>query len=349
MGDEVYYRLRDFLDKLPGGFPSTEEGTEIKLLKKFFTPEEAEIALHLRSLPEPPSKIAERMGRDPAEISEKLEDMAKAGSIYRLRMNGGPLYMAIQFVIGIYEFHLNGIDRETAELMEEYLPRLARVWKDTSTKQLRVSPSVAAVDTAPAVETYDNIRDRVKEQTSLAVAECICRKEQDLLEYRCERPWEVCMTFGHAAEYYIENGIGRRIDVNEALSILEKAEEAALVLSPSNTRELMNVCCCCGCCCGILRNLKQGDEPAKHVHASFKAKIDPQLCSACGTCEERCQMEAVIEGDVYEIDEKRCIGCALCVNYCPEEAISLVERPREEPPKNMPEMSMKIMKERGML
>ena len=139
------------------------------------------------------------MGRDPAEISEKLEDMAKAGSIYRIRMNGKPLYMAIHFVVGIYEFHLNGIDRETAELMEEYLPRLSRVWKDTSTKQLRVSPSVAAVDTAPAVETYDNIRDRVKEQTSLAVAECICRKEQDLLGFQCEKPWEVCITFGHAA------------------------------------------------------------------------------------------------------------------------------------------------------
>jgi hypothetical protein len=33
MSDDVYYRLAKVLDTLPNGFPSTEDGLEIKLLK----------------------------------------------------------------------------------------------------------------------------------------------------------------------------------------------------------------------------------------------------------------------------------------------------------------------------
>lgn len=38
MTEDVYKRLRVFLDRLPAGFPETPTGVEIKLLMKMFTP-----------------------------------------------------------------------------------------------------------------------------------------------------------------------------------------------------------------------------------------------------------------------------------------------------------------------
>ncbi len=350
MSDEVYTRLREFLDNMPGGFPATESGVEIKILKKLFTPEQAEIAMQLKPLPEPVSTIAERLGMDGSKAAEKLESMAKEGLIYRARIGEKPHYMAIQFIPGIYEFHLNSIDRELAELFEEYFPHLGVIWATTKTKQLRVVPVGSAIDAVPAVATYNRIRDLVKGQELISVAPCICRKEQGLLDNECKRPHELCFQFGFAAQYYIENGLGRQISIDEAMKLLDLAEESALVLSPTNAQEIMSICCCCGCCCGILRGLKMLPRPADQVQSSFQSRINPDLCNACGTCLERCQIDAIKEGEeVMEVDLARCIGCGLCVPACPEEAITLGEKPNvDTPPADMMEMMMKIAEERGL-
>jgi hypothetical protein len=46
-GEEVYRKLAEHLDKLPGGFRPSETGADIRLLKGLFTPQEAEYATHL--------------------------------------------------------------------------------------------------------------------------------------------------------------------------------------------------------------------------------------------------------------------------------------------------------------
>jgi ferredoxin len=350
MSEDVYRSLAKFLDRLPGGFPATESGVEIKILKKFFTPEQAEIEMELTPFPEPVAKIAARLGMDEAEAAKKLEQMAKEGSIYRVRAGANVLYMAINFVVGIYEFHLNSIDRELAELMEEYLPTLKTMWEKTKTKQLRVVPIHSAVEAAPAVSTYDQVRELTKKHELISVAPCICRKEQALLDNPCDRPLESCLQFGMAAQYYIENGLGRKISRDELMSILKMGEEKALVLSPTNAQDIVNICMCCGCCCGVLRSLKAMPRPAEQVQASFQARIDPGLCSACGACQDRCQIDAIVEGDVFKVDEQRCIGCGLCLPTCPEEAIYFAPREKVATlPANIVEMTMRIGKERGVL
>ena len=52
MSNDIYERLREFLDTLPTGFPATPTGVEIRILKKLFTPEEAELTMNLQSEPE---------------------------------------------------------------------------------------------------------------------------------------------------------------------------------------------------------------------------------------------------------------------------------------------------------
>jgi len=349
--DEVYQRLRKFLDALPGGFPESESGVELRILRKLFSPEEAEMELHMRPAPEPPEAIAVRAGMDEGEAATLLESMAKQGLIYRIRFDENVLYMAIQFVVGIYEFHLNTMDRELAEMFEEYLPNLEKIVNATETKQHRVVPVGASIEETTAVATYESVSDLVENQELIAVAPCICRKEQGLLDNPCKRPHEVCFTFGMAAEYYIENGLGREVSVDEAKEILVAAEEAALVLAPTNAREILNLCCCCKCCCGVLRVLGKMERPADIVQSSFQARIDPDACNSCGECYVRCQIDAIVEGErTLEVDEARCIGCGLCVTTCPEDAIEMVRLPDvPEPPANIVEMNMRIAQEQSKL
>ena len=89
-------------------------------------------------------------------------------------------------------------------------------------------------------------------------------------------------------------------------------------------------------------------RPADRVHSYYQAKIDSELCSACGQCIERCQMAAIKEGeDSSEMIEGRCIGCGLCVSTCPTEAISMVAKSgMEAPPKGFEDTLQKIEAER---
>lgn len=72
MSDDAYRRLADVLDALPNGFPATEDGTEIRLLEKIFSPEEAAFFCKLKLKFETPQQIAARTGRPLEEVSETL-------------------------------------------------------------------------------------------------------------------------------------------------------------------------------------------------------------------------------------------------------------------------------------
>jgi electron transport complex protein RnfB len=85
MSEDVYTQLREFMDTLPGGYPATESGVEIKLLKKLFTPEQAELTMQLGQEPEEVQSIAARTGIDETELAERLEELALKGCIFRVR------------------------------------------------------------------------------------------------------------------------------------------------------------------------------------------------------------------------------------------------------------------------
>jgi MinD superfamily P-loop ATPase len=72
------------------------------------------------------------------------------------------------------------------------------------------------------------------------------------------------------------------------------------------------------------------EERERHAFFSSKvAAIDPELCVACGRCEEVCRFDAVIpsaeEGEPFSIDPVACEGCAVCSLQCPSEAIHMEE------------------------
>ena len=270
MSDDIYLKLREFLDKLPAGYPETPTGIEIRILKKLFSPEDAELVMKLKPEPEAPFDIASRLGMSETEAKEKLDDLARRGLIFSTREGDEKCYQAFQFIVGIYEFQLPHLDREFAEMMEEYFPFLGMSMAPLKTKQLRIAPVDSSVEAKPSVAPYNQIREMVKKQKLILNNPCICRKEQELLGNKCDRPRDLCFSFGKFAQYGIDNGTGTQVTPEEALKLLDQAEEAALVMSPSNTQELEFICCCCGCCCGGLKNLKLLDNPADFVQSYYR-------------------------------------------------------------------------------
>jgi len=82
MSDDVYRKLAKVLDTLPNGFPETESGVELKLLKKIFTPDQADLFCDLRLQFESAEQIAERTGRPLEGLEEKLIGMKKDGQVF---------------------------------------------------------------------------------------------------------------------------------------------------------------------------------------------------------------------------------------------------------------------------
>jgi ferredoxin len=180
---------------------------------------------------------------------------------------------------------------------------------------------------------YERAEELVRAQENFAVANCICRQEKRVLGEGCDKPEESCLSFGTVAEYVVHTDLGRAINQEEALAILHRAEEVGLVLQPANAKDPVFFCTCCGCCCGVLRSLKYDPIPASRVASSFVARLDTETCQGCGTCAERCQMEAVYLDDGKAIlDLKRCIGCGLCVTTCPSDSLSMARKPGAEQP-----------------
>jgi ferredoxin len=136
------------------------------------------------------------------------------------------------------------------------------------------------------------------------------------------------------------------------LDLLDAADREGLVLQPENTKKPLFVCCCCGCCCAVLTSAKRFPKPAEYFSSSFQAEVDADLCDACGVCQTRCQMDALLDGDAagdgkIQVDRERCIGCGLCVTTCPSGALRLVENPRRKvPPDDTKALYMQLLQER---
>ncbi len=76
MSDEIYRKLAKVLDTLPNGFPAREDQLELKLLKRIFEPEQAELFCDLRLAFESAQQIAERTGR--IETGQRRSGVAPA-------------------------------------------------------------------------------------------------------------------------------------------------------------------------------------------------------------------------------------------------------------------------------
>lgn len=354
MAEDIYRQLQQRLDTYSVGFPATESGIEIEILKKLFSPDDAETFLSLSPMVEKTSDIAHKLGMPVEEASEKLEDMASRGLLFRLKKNDDVKYGATAFIHGIFEFQLNRMNPELANMILKYFEDgLDKNLIDVKGTFLRTIPVKQAVSPEHHIAALDDAAEILRDVDKIVVAECVCRKTKDMIDQSCGAPSEVCFMFGSMAQYYLDNNMGRRVNPEEAIAIVEKAQEAGLVTQPSTSQNPNGMCNCCGDCCGVLASVKKDPRPADLVFSNHYSEISADDCIECGDCVEICPMEAIqmqTEGPA-EIKEERCIGCGVCIPRCPVQAISLKVKPvkTQELPKNAVEQMMLMLQKRGKL
>jgi uncharacterized Fe-S center protein len=77
---------------------------------------------------------------------------------------------------------------------------------------------------------------------------------------------------------------------------------------------------------GALKNVGMGlgcRAAKQRMHADFRPEVDPEKCTACRRCEQRCPVGAIAVGPdrVAVVDRVTCYGCGECVAACSYGAI----------------------------
>jgi len=325
---------------------------EIKILKELFSEEHARMFMNLSFKSESPKSIAARLNQEPDKVSELLEVMSDKGLIFRKRKGEQFIYRIAPFVVGIYEYQLKRMDKELAQLFEQYHEE---IWLEETGKYptgFHTIPVGESIDTSWRIAPYDITREFLRSQEKICVTDCVCRVQKKILGKGCGHPLEVCLYFGSHAEYIVDKHGGRWITQEEALKIQAVCEKQGLVTQVDSTENPAALCHCCDCCCGILRALKMHPRPAQQVVSNFYSEVDLDLCSCCEVCIEHCPMAAIDlddEGFAF-VNRDRCIGCGVCIPSCPSDAIILRQKPkaqRQEVPLKKIDLAMKMAELRG--
>ena len=355
-GIDVYRKLQEHFDKMPIGFPTTKSGSDIRILKQLFTPQEAEVAMLLkfgweRDL-ETLDTIYNRI--DDKNISKKdlgiiLDEMGRKGLIMTKRDLEQKFYGNALLMVGIFEFQVNRLNKDFIEDFHDYFDE---GWLPETLKlkgaQLRTIPVEKSIELEQNVSNFDKVQELFKTTDGpYMVANCICKQLKDIEEHPCKVTdrREVCMGFGHAAKLYIDQGWGREITKEEAIDILKQNQEEGLVLQADNSQKLTFLCSCCSCCCEGLSRFLKIPNPGKMMISNYYAEVDADYCTGCEICIEICPMEAIkLVDEIAKIKQKRCIGCGNCVAKCPSDAIKLHKKDRQFTPfPTMDDLFDKIM------
>jgi electron transport complex protein RnfB len=343
----VYRELADRLDALPNGFPATEDGSELRLLQKLFSHEDADLAAKLRMTLETPAMIADRLGRDANETRLALKSMAKRGLIRAGRTDEGLGYGLLPFVVGIYEYQIGRMDAELAQLFEDYYQHAFAKVLEVNPKVHRVIPVNETIKVDLEVAPYESVTSIIDDAQAWGVLDCICRLQKALIGDPCDHPLDVCMAMSTVPGAFDHSSTITALTRDEAMDTLKRAADAGLVHSVSNSKEgLWYVCNCCTCSCGILRGMSEMGVANVVAKSSYINVVDAEICSGCEDCLEYCQFDALaLEDMVMTVSELRCVGCGVCVPQCSTGALSLVLR---ETPVVPPATEMDWMQQRAL-
>ncbi len=340
----LYRELSKRLDQGIIAAPSSSAGLQI--LKILFPDEEAEIAIKLpfenKTLPELKKLFPERAD----SLEESLKRMVQRGTVYTGERPGkGRQYRLLPSYVGWAEtpFWRGSETEETRKLSSLWLKyREGAFGKELGrgdTPVMRVIPVSKKLQDSSMVLPFDALKPLIEQTSYRALARCSCRQMKSQIGEGCDHSLETCLHFGTVARYMVEQKMAREVSKEEALAILAEAKKEGLV----HTRENIDgkpttICNCCGCCCMWLDTQKQQGfrtiSPSNYV-----ARVDADACAACGTCEERCQMDAIVVRDeeAAAVNEDLCIGCGVCTPTCPTDAVDLFLRGEVRTPPEQPE------------
>jgi Pyruvate/2-oxoacid:ferredoxin oxidoreductase delta subunit len=313
-----------------------------KVLKKLVDKEEVEI---VTSLPCSAAELARKLNKEEATVNTTLRGLFDKGVIFMTSKG-------YQFARSIGQLHdstatdvrLDSIwGRELLDLWRDFCEA---EWYHTWVKTIqslnvptwRVIPARKAISQETKLLPSEDMKAILDKANKFAVAHCSCRR----IAARCDLPVEVCLQLNRAAEYAITRGTGKELTREEALRMMDVAEDVGLIHSVNNNSEVVGVICnCCADCCLFYYPLSKYGGLEKGVAKSrFQAEVDKATCKGCQTCVERCPFEALEMVKVLgekklkaQVNPEKCFGCGVCAVGCESEAIKLI---KIRPPEHIP-------------
>jgi len=199
---------------------------------------------------------------------------------------------------------------------------------DQEGKTIQIDETIGAEEQVLPAQTVEEI---INKYDDIAVGNCFCRQYRETLGevFDIGIDAEVCFTFGKSARHVVQQGFGRQVTKEEAIEIMKRVEAAGLVHKAYHnksdiTKEENSICNCHPAYCDAFRLWREGAFPLLST-AFYLSQVDTEKCIGCGTCVERCPVEAIAlnDDDKAEVNEEQCIGCGVCAYICSEAAISL--------------------------
>ena len=372
---DYYELLRQRMDKWP---TRTPKSTGImKILKEIFTEEEAEILSYFEapSMDQAsPIEIAQRSGKPVEKVIEILNSLAERGLMFKLgKSRKRAKFMIWPTVIGIFEFVFSNAKiysdekiKRLARLFDKYLNRyiIPTAWASnypfprvlpskTSEKLIVVNEDLGIV--SQKILAFEEVEELINQYTVFSTMPCSCRVKATHLGYTPKTAIDVCMTFDIPAEYFIENGMGKRLSKEEALELLIKCEKNGLVHNTLNAQKPDFICNCDKEHCGILKSITKFHRMGGLALSNFRAKIDESIeCAECYRCVDLCPTHAIFpligEGGKFnlELKDDLCIGCGVCSSNCSTKRLIMEKVENKIPVESMPDAYRKYGEERFM-
>ena len=323
-----------------------------RLLQHLMSPVQARL---VSLLPASSRELTHKTGLDAGDLERHLKELARIGVLVIRDISGSERHCFSESVDQLHDTTLTSRlpDKAQAQQLfahwnqfchEEWYPQIAQQFATTEFQRERVIPAYQAIKHLSGVLPHEDVREIVKSNHPIATLPCTCRRR----EQTCDGPLDVCIQFGAAAELAVRRGVGKLLSKEEAMEVMDRAEEAGLVHGWINTDTVHSTCMCncCSDCCIAMVPLIEHDVPLgiRVARSRFDAVVDQDLCIACEVCVDRCPFGAIemkaLPGSAdtaAEVDVEQCFGCGACVLTCDTEALSLVlVRPEEHIPKGAP-------------
>ncbi len=348
---ELYKNLAERFDKdMIVGAPMTQ--SLLKILMLLFNPDEADIAITLPFQNIPLDEAKKLYPEKGDQIEEILDNMAKRGTVFRDNKPGrGKRYRLLPSLVGwaetpIWHGKPTQQAKDLAPLWNDYRREAFSKEMARGVPLMRVIPIHTSLKDESEVLPFDAIKPLVDGTNYQAVAHCPCRKMAEFRDQACDYSTENCLHFGSMGRYMVEHDLAKEITKEESMEILKAADDEGLVHIINNMHgHLDTICNCCGCCCAFLVPINEHTGLDILSYSNYLAKIDREKCASCGTCEDRCPVDAIEMGDdAAEVDETICIGCGICTPACDTEAVRLMLREKVKPPPQVGEFLEARMK-----
>ena len=366
-----YRDLVERLNRFPQGAPPSE--LLYRILALLFSEREAGLVALLPIKPFTAETAARAWKTMSDEARKTLDALAlRALLVDAVRPDGTIRWVLPPPMAGFFEFSMmrvrDDVDQEElGRLFYEYLNveedfvRELFARGETQLGRAFVNEDALTAEAALHVLDWERASEVARTARHAAVGVCYCRHKMRHVGRACDRPLDICLTFGNTADSLSRHGFARRIDSAEALDLLAKARGLGLVQFGENVRERVAfVCNCCGCCCeALLAHRRFGSLRPVHT-TGFLPEVDASLCTGCGACAEACPVEAmttVPAGDprapkrrVARLEESACLGCGVCVPACSRGGLTLARRAeRVIPPRDTVHRCVLMALERGNL